>query len=80
LESLSLLVALMMVSFWLLAGSAMFLSLIGLRLVGCTMGIFSVIVSVWLLFAIPHVPLIGLINIAFRRVEVNRYFKQKGSK
>lgn len=69
----------MMVSFWLLAGAAVFFSLIGLRLVGCVVGIFSVIVGAWLLFALPHVPLLGLVNLAFGGVAVNRYFKQKES-
>ena len=61
--SLALLVALIIFSFWLVAGLSVILGLLGFRFVGALFGGLSVLAGVWLLCVLPHVPLLGLINL-----------------
>ncbi len=62
--SLALLVVALMSSFWLVAGAAVALCFMGFRVLGAVLGLMSMAIGVWLLFALPYAPLFGIINLA----------------
>lgn len=62
--SLALLVALIVFSFWVVAGLSVVLSLAGFRLAGAILGGLSVLMGIWLLWVLPYAPLLGLLNLA----------------
>jgi hypothetical protein len=75
--SLALVVALMLVSFWLVAGISLFLTFVGLRLTGALFGIVSAGVGIWLLCVLPYAPFLGLINLIAGGVAILRYIRRK---
>lgn len=76
-ESLALLAAVVMLSVWGVAGVSLLLSFLGMRLAGAVVGGVSVVAGAWLLFVLPHVPLLGLINIACGVVAIRRHLAQR---
>lgn len=62
--SLALLVALIIFSFWMVAGLSLLAAFLGFRTAGLVLGSLSVLAGAWLLCVLPHVPLLGLVNLA----------------
>lgn len=62
-ESLALLAALIIISFWTVAGLSLLFSFFRLRILGLIFGCLSLAAGVWLIFILPHAPLLGIINI-----------------
>jgi len=75
--SLALLVAVVVLSLWALAAGSVLFSLLGFRRVGLALGFLSAAAGVWLLCALPHVPLLSLINIACGVVAIRRHLSQR---
>lgn len=75
--SLALVVALMLISFWLVAGISLFLTFAGLRLAGALFGVVSAVVGIWLLCVLPYAPFLGLINLIAGGVAILRYIRRK---
>lgn len=73
-ESLALVVAIIMLSLWFVAAASLIFSFLKLKFLGALCGFVSVAAGAWLLFVLPHVPLLGLINIAAGAVAIKRYF------
>ena len=74
--SLALLAAIIILSFWLVAGLSVILSLIGFRLAGSLFGGLSVLMGVWLLCVLPHVPFLGLMNLLAGGFSIFRYSRR----
>lgn len=62
-ESLALLAALIIVSFWTVAGLSLLFAFFRLRILSLIFGCLSLAAGVWLIFILPHAPLLGIINI-----------------
>lgn len=75
--SLALVVAFIMLSFWLVAGLSVVSSLLGFRLVGMVLGSLSMFAGFWLLCILPHVPFLGLINLLAGGFAVDRYLRRE---
>ena len=73
-ESLALLVAAIILSFWATAGLCLVFTFLGFRLAGAVLGVLSFLAGAWLIVVLPHVPLLGLLNIAAGCVAIRRYF------
>lgn len=74
--SLALLVALIIFSFWVVSGLSLVASFLGFRLVGMVLGLLSVLAGIWLLCVLPHVPFLGLINLAAGGFAIYRWRKR----
>lgn len=74
--SLALLAALIILSFWLVAGLSLLAAFFGFRWVGLLLGLLSILMGVWLLFVLPHIPFLGLINIVAGVVAVSKWRKK----
>lgn len=71
--SLALLAAVVVLSLWGVAGLSLLLSFLGFRGAGCAFGVLSFAAGLWLLFVLPHVPLLGAMNILAGVVAVHRH-------
>lgn len=74
--SLALLAAIIILSFWLVAGLSVILSLAGFRFAGALFGGLSVLAGAWLLCMLPHVPFLGLLNLAAGGFSIFRYSRR----
>jgi len=75
-ESLVLIVALMMLSFW---GSALFgliFTFLGFRILGLIFGVLSILSGVYLLIILPYAPFLGTIQLLAGAYPVFRYFQK----
>lgn len=63
-ESLALAAALVMFSFWTVAGLSLIFAFFRLKLLGVIFGWLSIAAGVWLIFTLPYAPFLGAINIA----------------
>lgn len=72
--SLALVVTVIMLSFWFVAGASLVLTFLGCRLLGAVFGGLSAAAGIWLLCVLPHAPLLGLINLVAGGVAIRRYF------
>lgn len=75
--SLAILVAAVVFSTWAVAGLSVALSCLGFRLAGAAFGAVSLAVGVWLLCVLPHVPMLGAINMVAGGVAVGRYINNR---
>jgi hypothetical protein len=75
--SLALVIALMLISFWLVAGVSLLLTFAGLRLAGALFGVVSAVAGTWLLCVLPYAPFLGLINLIAGGVAILRYIRRK---
>lgn len=73
-ESLALMAVVVMLSLWGLAGSCLLVSFVGFRTLGAVLGFLSMLAGVWLLFILPHAPLLGLVNVVAGAVATRRRF------
>lgn len=70
--SLAFIVALIIISSWIVAGMSLIFTFSGFRKLGAVCGFLSAAVGVWMICVLPHVPLLGLINIVCGLVAIRR--------
>lgn len=79
-ESLALLAAIIILSFWFTALASVCLTLLGFRLLGAIFGFLSCLAGIWLLFILPHAPFLGLINLFAGGFAIKRYIYRLNTK
>lgn len=75
-ESLALMAALVVISLWGVAAFSLLFSFLGFRLAGFGLGVLSLVAGVWLLLVLPHVPLLGAVNVLAGFVAVRRHLNR----
>lgn len=75
--SLALMVAVIMISIWGLAALSLLLTFTGFGGAGAAFGVMSAVAGFWLLWVLPHVPLLGALNLVAGWVAIRRYLEEK---
>ena len=73
--SLAILVAIIMLSFWMAALFGLVFSFLGFKFLGFLFGIFSILSGVYLLVILPYAPILGVIQLVAGSITTFRYFK-----
>lgn len=75
--SLALVVAAVLLSLWFTAAASLLMSFLGFRVMGAMFGAMSAVAGIWLLFTLPHAPLLGVVNLAAGCISIWRYLKME---
>lgn len=75
--SLAFMVAVIMLSLWGLGALSLLFTFTGFRGAGAALGVLSAVAGFWLLWVLPHVPLLGALNLAAGGVAIRRYLEDE---
>lgn len=75
--SLAFMVVAIMLSLWGVAALSLLLTFTGFKGAGAAFGVLSAVAGFWLLWVLPHVPLLGALNLVAGGIVIRRYLEEE---